>query len=206
MPGQRRTAGPRARGSWLPRLAGLGAVVLLAAGAVAALIAIQPARHGAAPLPTRVVRYQTVGLVVADTEPGSSAGQLLQLVSAQGTPAFSALEQAEAAQGGTPQWTADLMAGGSYIFIYLPTGQCLSGAGTAGEARLTLRHCDLDASQRWRRTQLAVVAQAHDFYQYANLGDGSCVTQTGMLPGQIFGASLAACASSQPADQLIAFW
>ena len=124
----------------------------------------------------------------------------------QGTPAFSALGQAQAAQGGTPQWTADLMAGGSYIFIYLPTGQCLSAVGTAGEARLTLRHCDLDASQRWRRTQLAVAARAHDFYQYANLRDGSCVTQTGMLPGQVFGASLAACASSQPADQLIAFW
>jgi hypothetical protein len=206
MPGQRRTAGPRARGSWLPRLAGLGAVVILAAAAVGALIAIQPARHSAAPLPTRVVGYQTVGLVVADTEPGSSAGQLLQLVGAQGAPAFSSLGQAQAAQGAAPHWTADLMAGGSYIFIYLPTGQCLSAVGTAGAARLTLRHCDLDARQRWRRTQLAVVAQAHDFYQYANLGDGSCLTQTGMLPGQVYGASLAACAASKPADQLIAFW
>jgi len=32
------------------------------------------------------------------------------------------------------------------------------------------------------------------------------VTQTGLLQGQIFGASLATCASSLPADQLIAFW
>jgi hypothetical protein len=206
MPGQRHTAGPRATGSWLPRLVGLGAVVLLAAAAVAALIAIQPSRHGAAPLSTRVVGYQTVGLVVADSEPGSSTGQLLQLVGAQGTPTFSALGQAQGVQGGAPQWTADLMAGGSYIFIYLPTGQCLSAVGTASEPRLALRHCDLDAPQRWRRTQPAAVSQAHDFYQYANLGDGSCVTQTGMLPGQIFGASLATCASSQPADQLIAFW
>jgi hypothetical protein len=206
MPGQRRTTGSRARGSWLPRLAGLGAVVLLAGAGVTAYLIVHPAAHGAAPLSPRVIGYQTVGLVVAASEPGSSTDQLLQLVSTRGTPTFSALGQAQAAQSSAPQWTADLMAGGSYIFIYLPTGQCLSAAATASKPRLALRHCDLDARQRWRRTQVAVVSQAHDFYQYANLGDRSCVTQTGLLQGQIFGASLATCASSGPADQLIAFW
>jgi hypothetical protein len=206
MPGQRRTTGSRARGSWLPRLAGLGAVVLLAGAGVTAYLIVHPAAHGAAPLSPRVIGYQTVGLVVAASEKGSSTDQLVQLVSTQGTPTFSALGQAQAAQSSAPQWTADLMDGGSYIFIYLPTGQCLSAAATAGKPRLALRHCDLDARQRWRRTQVAVVSQAHDFYQYANLGDRSCVTQTGLLQGQIFGASLATCASSLPADQLIAFW
>jgi hypothetical protein len=182
-------------------------VVLLAAAAVTGyLIAFHPAAtHHAAPLPTRVVSYQTVGLVVADTEPGTSTDQLLQLVGRDGTPTFSSLGQTQLAQG-SPQWTADLMDGGAYIFIYLPTGQCLSAVGTVGQPKLALRHCDLGAGQRWRRMQRVVLNQAHDFYQYTNLGDGSCLTQKGVLPGQIFGASLAPCSPSEPANQLIAFW
>jgi hypothetical protein len=188
-------------------MAGLGVVVLLAAAAVTAyLVAFHPARpHHAAALPTRVVSYQTVGLVVTDAEPGSTSGQLLQLTGQHGTLDFSPVAPTQQAQG-SPQWTADQMAGGTYIFIYLPTGQCLSAAGTASEPKLTLRHCDLRGAQRWRRAQAAVLTQAHDFYQYANLGDGSCVTQAGVLPGEIFGASLSACTSPQPADQLLAFW
>ncbi len=207
MPGQRRTTGPPARGSRLPRLAGFGVAVIVAGGLVTGyLLAFHPAiAHRPPALPTRVVSYQTVGLVVADTQPGSSADQLLQLLGSSGTPEFSPLAQTQLAEG-SPQWTADLMAGGGYIFIYLPTGQCLSASGTVGQPKLALRHCDLDARQRWDRTQPAVLAQAHDFYQYANLGDGSCLTQMGVLPGQIFSASLAACSVSQPADQLIAFW
>ena len=207
MPGQRRTAGPRTRDSRLPRLAGFGVAVVVAGGLVTGyLLAFHPARgHHAAPLPTRVVSYQTVGLVVADTQPGSPADQLLQLLGSQGTPQFSPLAQIQLTEG-SPQWTADLMAGGSYIFIYLPTGQCLSAIGKVSQPKLALRHCDLDAGQRWRRTQRAVLTQAHDFYQYANLSNGSCLTQTGVLPGQIYSASLADCLASQPADQLIAFW
>jgi hypothetical protein len=207
MPGQRRTAGSRARGSRLPRLAGLGVAVIVAVGLVTGyLLAFHPAiAHHAPPLPTRVVSYQTVGLVVADTQPGSSADQLLQLLGSRGTPQFSPLAQTQLAEG-SPQWTADLMAGGSYIFIYLPTGQCLSATGKTSQPKLALRHCDLDESQRWHRTLPAVLTQAHDFYEYANLGDGSCLTQTGVLPGQIYSASLTECLGSQPADQLIAFW
>jgi hypothetical protein len=212
MPGRRRTASSRARGSWLPRLTGLGLVVLLAAAAVTAyLIAFHPAAtHHAAPLPTRVVSYQTVGLVVADSAPGSSPGQLLQLVGPQllgphGTLVFSLLGQTQQAQG-SPQWTADLMAGDSYIFIYLPTGQCLSAAGTVSRPKLALQHCNLDAGQRWRRLPRVVLSQAHDFYQYENLGDRACLTQQGGQPGPMFGATLAACSPSEPASQFIAFW
>ena len=207
MPGQRRIAGPRTRGSRLPRLAGFGVAVIVAGGLVTGyLLAFHPARpHHAAPLPTKVVSYQTVGLVVPDTQPGGPADQLLQLRGSHGTPQFSPLAQTELAAG-TPEWTADLMAGGTYIFIYLPTGQCLSAVGKASQRKLALRHCDLGAAQRWRRMPRAVLTQAHDFYQYANLGDGSCLTQTGVLPGEIYSASLADCVASQPADQLIAFW
>lgn len=206
MPGQRQSAGSRASGSWLPRLTGLAVVVLLAAAAVTAyLVAFHPVgKRRTSPLPTRVVSYQTVGLVVADTRSGTT-DQLLQLMGERGAVQFSPVAQAQQAEG-SPQWTADLMAGGTYIFIYLPTGQCLSAVGSAREPRLALRHCDLGGAQRWRRTRTAVLVQAHDFYQYANLGDGSCVTQAGTLPGQIFGASLSACSSPQAADQLVAFW
>jgi hypothetical protein len=185
----------------------MGVIVLLAAAAVTGYVLAfhPPGGHRAAPLPTRVVSYQSVGLVATDTEPGGATNQLLQLVASRGTPEFSLLGQAQQ-DNGSPQWTADLMAGGGYIFIYLPTGQCLSAVGTRTLPKLALRHCDLDAGQRWRRTQAPVLSQAHDFYQYANIGDGSCLTQTGVLPGQIFGASLAPCAPSEPADQLIAFW
>jgi hypothetical protein len=207
MPGQRRSAGKRARGSWLPRLAGLGVVVVLAiAGVTAYLVAFHPAAtHHAAPLPSRVVSYQTVGLVVANTQPGSGNDQLLELTSQRSALEFAPVAQTQQTQG-SPQWTADLMAGTTYIFIYLPTGQCLSAVGTASQPKLTLRHCNLGAAQRWRRTRAPVLTEAHDFYQYANVKDAGCLTQSGVLPGPIFGASLKPCSAPQSASQLVAFW
>ena len=98
------------------------------------------------------------------------------------------------------------MAGNSYIFIFLPTGECLTATGLAGQPKLTLEHCDLAAAQRWRRTASVVQSQGHDFYQYANLGDSACLTQTGELSGQDYGAALEACSPSPPPSQLIAFW
>jgi hypothetical protein len=207
MPGQRRIPGPRTRGSWLPRLAGIGVIVLLAAGGVAAyLVSLHPAaaRHATA-LPTRVLSSQTVGLVARNPGPGSSAGQLLQLLGPRRAPRFSPLGQAQE-QTGSPQWTADLMSGNSYIFIFLPTGQCLAAGGRAGQPQLALQHCDLGTAQRWRRTHNPVTSQGHEFYQYANLGDAACLTQSGQLTAQSFGAALEACSVSPPASQLIAFW
>jgi len=180
--------------------------MLIAAGAVAAyLVALHPARHPAPPLPTRVLSSQTVGLIAQVAQPGSSPGQLLQLLGPRGTPQFSPLGQAEE-QSGSPQWTADLMAGNSYIFIYLPTGHCLAVAGPAGRPKLTLEHCDLAAQQRWRRTRAAVKIQGHDFYQYANLADGSCLTEAAELTGPAYGGALQSCAAVPPPDQLIGFW
>jgi hypothetical protein len=206
MPGQRRAAGQRASGSRLARLAGIGVAVLIAAGAVAAyLVALHPARHSAPPLPTRVLSYQTVGLIAQVAQQGSSAGQLLQLLGPEGVPQFSPLGQAQA-QPGSRQWTADLMGGNSYIFIYQPTGHCLGAVGPASQPKLTLEHCNLAAQQRWRRTRAAVRIQGHDFYQYANLADGSCLTETGELPGPVYGAGLQSCAALPARDQLIGFW
>lgn len=205
MPGQRpRTR--RARGSWLPRLAGLGAILLLAAGGAAAYLVTQhPVSRHAARLPSRVRSVETVGLVAQQAAAASPDAQLMQLLSQQGAPRFSVLTPALAAAG-TPQWTADLMAGNTYIFIFLPTGRCLTATGTAHRPQLALRRCDLAAGQRWRRATAMVLARGHDFYQYANLDDSDCLTLGTPLDGQDYSATLAGCSGASPSRQLIAFW
>jgi hypothetical protein len=208
MPGQRHSAGPRSRGSWLARLAGISVVVLLAAGGVAVyLVELHPAAaRPAASLPTQVLSKQTVGLIAQGTQQASSGGHLVQLLSTQGTLQFSPVAQAQE-QAGSPQWTANLMAGNTYIFIFLPSGgNCLAATGPARQPKLALKHCNLTAAQRWRRVRRAVVSQGHDFYEYANLGDRACLTQAGGQSGQVYGAALETCSPSAPADQLIAFW
>jgi hypothetical protein len=205
--GQRATGGQRAAGSRLARLAGIGVVVAIASAGVAIyLVALKPASaRQQPPLPTKVISFQTVGLVAQVAQPASSSAKLLQLLAPHGTPRFSPLGQAQE-QAGSPQWTADLMAGNSYIFIYLPTGECLAATGTADQPKLTLDHCDLSALQRWRRTTAAVQIQGHDFYQYANVGDASCLTQASVLPGPAYGATLQVCSRASATDQLIGFW
>ena len=202
MPGQRITMGRRARGSRLSRLTGISVILVLAAGgATAYLITVHPlGGHRAAPLPTTVISNQTIGLVAQDSQPGSS--QLLQLRGPGGLPQFSVVTPVEE-QTGSGQWTADQMGDGSYIFIFVPAGTCLTAAS---RDTLALRHCDLQPNQRWRRSGRATLAQDHDFYQYANLGTGSCLTENRVLPGPVWTARLSACLPSAPTDQLIAFW
>jgi hypothetical protein len=207
MPGQRHSAGPRRRDSWLPRLAGIGVVVVVAvAGVTAYLLAVHPhQQHHADSLPTRVVSHQSAGLVVQASGPGTSSGQLLQLLATGGGAQFTQLGIAQQ-QAGSPQWTADLMTGGTYMFIYLKNGQCLTAVGPAGNPKLELRRCNLQAQQRWRRPAAAgATIASHQFYTYANLADGTCLTQAGPQGSQAYGAGLAACRPSNPA-QLIAFW
>jgi hypothetical protein len=200
MPGQRRTVGGRSRGSWLARLAGIGVIVVLAAGAVTGyLITQHPLAHDT-PLSTRVVSAETVGLVAESSQSGS-AGQLVQLLSRRGAPKFSPLSQAEQLSG-SGQWTADLMSGGNYIFIFLPSDTCLGAA--AGGTRLVLQHCDLQASQRWRRIGSVAPGQGHSFYRYANMADRSCLAVGSELPGSVWAAGLSGCSTAT--SQLVAFW
>ncbi len=197
--------GGRARGSWLARLTGIGLIVVLAAGGVTAYLVTQHPLGGrsATILPTRVVSYQTVGLLAQDAQPRSS-GQLVQLLASQGGPEFSLVSHAEQ-QSGSGQWTADLMVGGSYIFIFLPSDDCLGATDSAGQARLVLQHCDLQANQRWRRIGTGTVARGHSFYPYANMADGSCLTEGSELPGPVWAASLSGCTRAAT-GQLLAFW
>jgi hypothetical protein len=204
MPGQRRTVGGRSRGSWLARLAGIGVIVVLAGGAVAAYLVTQhPLGHDTT-LSTRVISAQTVGLVAESAQPGS-ASQLVQLLDVHGAPKFSPVSQVEE-QSGSGQWTADLMSGGSYIFIFLPSDTCLGAAGSAGRTKLVLQHCDLQASQRWQRLGSGTPGQGHSFYRYANMADRSCLTEGNELPGSVWAAGLSGCTATTTTSQLVAFW
>ena len=79
----------------------------------------RPARRAA--LPTRVLGTQAIGLVNPGPPPqaGASADPQTFLASRSDL-SFVTAEQAGA------DWTADQMAGGTYIFIYLPNGLCLA--------------------------------------------------------------------------------
>jgi hypothetical protein len=206
MPRRRGAPGAR-RESWLPRLAGIGIVLLLAAGGVAGyLVSLHPASaRTSPPLSAKVTAHQTVGLIVKASVPGSPAGQLLRLTGRQGSPEFLTVSRAQVTEG-APDWTADLMGGNTYIFIFVPTGDCLTAVGPGASAKLALSHCNLAATQRWRRTTSAIKIDGHDFYQYASLAYGSCLTQNGVTSGPVFAAAMAPCSASRPKDQLVAFW
>jgi hypothetical protein len=129
MPGQRSTGARRARGSWLPRLVGIAIVVLLAGGGVLAylLAAKPPAPVHVARLPTRVLSVQTVGLVVPGPPAAGGNNALEMLLDSRAGLAFAPVPPSSLVTG-DPEWTADQMAGGTYIFIYIPSGQCLGSA------------------------------------------------------------------------------
>ena len=204
MPGQRRTVGGRSRGSWLARLAGIGVIVVLAGGAVTGYLVTQhPLAHDTT-LSTRVISAQTVGLVAQSAQSGS-ADQLVQLLDRRGAPKFSPVSQAEQ-QSGSGEWTADLMSGGNYIFIFLPSDTCLGAASSAGRTKLVLQHCDLQASQRWQRLGSATPGQGHSFYRYANMADRSCLTEGSEQPGSVWAAGLSGCTTTTTTSQLVAFW
>ena len=203
MPGQRHTARPRTRGSRLPRLAGLGVIVVLAAGGAGVYVAgFHPAavKHPA-PLPTRVASTLTVGLMAEPAgAPGSAAG-MVQLLSPQQQPAFAPVS---IGQQGQPEWIADVMTDGGYIFIYLPTSRCLAVGGPRARPQLSTQRCDLSRAQRWHRLGRGVLMAGHDFYQFENLADGKCIAQGSGPAGQGTPAGLAACDQDRPTRQLLA--
>lgn len=207
MPGQRQTARPRTRGSRLPRLAGVGVIVVLAvAGAVAYAAGFHPAADKRpAPLPTRVASTLTVGLVAEPPAAAGSASDVVQLLSPQRQPAFAPVGISQQQQG-QPEWIADVMTGGGYIFIYVPTSQCLAATGPRARPRLIAERCDLSPAQRWRRLGAGVLVASHDYYQFANLADGKCITQGTGSAAQGLAAGLATCDPAGPARQLLAFW
>jgi Ricin-type beta-trefoil lectin domain-like len=199
----------RTRGSWTPRIVGIGAAVLVACGAAIVYAIASPAgaaRH-AEQLSSRVSTVQTVGII------GQAGGALgsasaMRMLSAQGGSLLFAPVPASVQPQGDPQWTVDTMADGTYIFIYAPTGSCLAAAGRPRPARLALRRCDLGPEQRWHQAGGTLEASSHQYAQYRNVGNGRCLATAGGATGSDVPAppALVACAPAAAARQLISFF
>ncbi len=192
------------RGSRAARLTGASVAVLLAAAGVTAYLVIDSTGKSAdAPLPTRVLSTQAIGLVSpgpagttstgpASTGTGAAGGTLL--ASGAGL-TFGTSSQPDA------EWTSDQMAGGTYIFIYLAnSARCLASAASPGPA--VLERCDLAANQRWSRKGPTVGTGGVDYWQLRNLADGRCLT-AGNLSGEA--AQLVPCQATPTWSQLVTF-
>jgi len=209
----------RTKGSWTPRLAGIGVIVVLAGGVLAVYLGtahgqgpVAPGHHRSSPPTSKVASVQTVGLVdfgVYDDGDGESwqndaDDHPMMLLKKGSAISFVAISAAEIVSG-TPEWTADQLTDGGDIFIYVPTGQCLTAASNGS---LSLTHCDLSTDQRWR-TASSEVVMTEPITQYANVSTGRCLTAP-RSPGP---ALMTACASSQSKphskqfkSQEIAYW
>jgi hypothetical protein len=189
------------RGSRAARLTGAGIAVLLAAAAVTAYL-VASAKPAPAPLRTQVLSTQVIDLVsggpaaAATSNPPAGPGPGTGTLVASGSRlTFSSAPQASA------QWTADQMAGGTYIFIYLANGGlCLSSPAAPGPA--VLQRCDLAANQRWRRQGLTPGAAGTDYWQLRNSADGRCLA-AGDVAGEP--AQLQRCQQPPGQSQLIKF-
>jgi hypothetical protein len=201
MPGKR-SARSRVRGSWAARLTGTAFAVLLAGVGVAVYLIVGGAHAGnsASVLPTRVLGTQAIGL--ADSAQAQSAGAspaAETLLTSRTGLSFKAAGQAAV------DWTADQMAGGTYIFIYLPDGMCL---GASRATAVSLQRCNLEAGQRWIREHPVLGASGLGYWQLRNLAAGRCLTAASV--GGRAGAAESAprlerCQPSPGSSQLIAF-
>jgi hypothetical protein len=190
MPGKR-SARSRVRGSWAARLTGAGFAILLAAvgAAVYLLVGGAHADNDSSDLPTRVLTTQAIGLASSP-----SASDVDVLAAAPSGLAFSGSESTGAS------WTADQMAGGTYIFIYLQNGRCL---GPSRAASVSLQRCSLQADQRWVRQHSVIGGNGLEYWQLRNLSDGRCLTAVAAGGPPV--ARLERCQPSPGTGQLIAF-
>jgi hypothetical protein len=185
----------------------MGAIVLLAGGGLAIYLGTQhkpSLTHPiAAPLSAKVLRVQTIGLIDfgpdddGDPPTNDADDHPLMLRLTRHGLQFVAIPKAEFAAG-VPLWTADQMADGTEIFIYIPSGRCLTE--TRQGTGLELERCDLAAHQRWRAVRAATVL-GQPIAQFASAA-GTCLTG-GPRPGP---ARLTACGRARTKSQEIAFW
>jgi Ricin-type beta-trefoil lectin domain-like len=186
----------------VPRIVGISVVLLLAVvGVIAVLRPAKPPatapRHVTLPS-TRVEGVQTIGIVAAGLpDPaGSAAPSPDTLVAPAASVAFAPGQQT------APAWTADQMAGGTYIFINLANGQCLAPAARGGTT--VLQKCDLGNAQRWHREN----GNTQGFAQLRNAQDGRCLTITSTIPAagpDDFTAGLQPCSAQPGSQQLMTF-
>jgi hypothetical protein len=202
MPGKR-SSRTRVRGSWAARLTGAGFAILLAVVGVATYLVVggSHASKDATALPTRVVGTQAIGLINTGPATSGDANPDPQTLLAS----RSGLSFVTSGQSGA-NWTADQMVGGTYIFIYLPTGQCLGPSSLGSLAGLA--KCNLAASQRWVRRDGQADSTGLEYWQLRNLASGLCLTSVaakGPAKTAASAARLQRCQSRPGWRQLIAF-
>jgi hypothetical protein len=199
MPGKR-NARSRVRGSWAARLTGTAFAVVLAAAGVAVYLIVGAHANSASGLPTRVLGTQAIGLADSAQAPSAGASPVTQtLLTSPSGLSFQAAGQV------TTDWTADQMAGGTYIFIYLPNGLCL---GSSRADTVSLARCNLEAGQRWIREHPVLGASGLDYWQLRNLAVGRCLTAAsvaGRAGATESAPRLRRCQASPGSSQLIAF-
>lgn len=218
MPEQSHGHPRRTRGSWTPRIAGIILVVLLAgglalrlsrAGKPAASASPQTRHHHRVSKPDQVASVQSVGLINFgpyddhDNWRNDPDDHPLMLLAGQSGLVFARIPQSKLTNG-APAWTVNEMADGSYIFIDITTGRCLT---EDTGPRLALAHCDLSPRQRWRPVnEFVLYGQA--VAQYYNDSDGKCVTAGKHPDHGSAGASatLTDCGPPRTKSQEIAFW
>lgn len=178
---------------------GTGFALLLAVAGVAAYLIVGGThdRKDAAVLPTRVVGTQAVGIV--NTGPAGANPHPDTLLASHSDLVFKA-------DGPTgAQWTSDQMAGGTYIFIYLPDGLCLAARASPPVPSVALEQCNLQASQRWLRQLPNVGPNGLDYWQLRNLADGRCLAAGNALGNGESAAVLQRCEASPGWRQQVAF-
>jgi hypothetical protein len=179
---------------------GTGFALLLAVAGAAAYLIVGGTHDtkDASVLPARVVGTQAVGIVSGGAPAQANKGPEALLA--------SRADLVFTANGpGGVQWTADQMAGGTYIFIYLPDGLCLATMQALHTAAVTLQRCDLQANQRWLRQLPSVGANGLIYWQLRDLGDGRCLASGQTIGKGESAAQLERCQASPGLRQQIAF-
>jgi hypothetical protein len=173
---------------------GTGFALLLAVAGVAAYLIVGGThdKKDAAVVGTQAVGIVNTGAAGANPDPETLLASHSGLVFKADVPPGA-------------QWTSDQMAGGTYIFIYLPDGLCLAARASPLVPSLALEQCNLQASQRWLRQLPNVGPNGLDYWQLRNLADGRCLAAGNVLGNQESAAVLQRCEASPGWRQQVAF-
>jgi Ricin-type beta-trefoil lectin domain-like len=194
----------------MPRLAGIGVAVLLAAGGTAAYLLLPGTAHAGKHADESSARVQTKLAVTIITQRMALRGRARTTAEALAASStglvFTVITPS--ASIGAPMWTADQMTGGSYIFVDVSVGKCLAGPARPVTTTVSLQRCSLGGSQRWKRVLGSAAAAGHHYWQLENAADGLCLTVGSAIPGTgsgHFTAAVERCQDPQPSRQLVTF-
>jgi hypothetical protein len=201
-------AGPL-RGSLALRVGGTALVIVAAAAVTSVLLlahsGVQARKDATPKLSRKVVSALTVGLYnPSPTTPRHPRPVRQMLTLSAGLLTFTAAAD-PAVMRSLERWTADKMSDGSYIYVFVPAGKCLTASGRR-LSEVTLAKCDLGVTQRWQHTSLGFLDNGLYFWELRSQLNGRCLANTGApLNGQAgeHAARLDPCDKSRPNSQLV---